>query len=149
MNLRGAVLWIEQLDDQLIHASLQGHDDPAYLRGSPILEVRIAINWALARVEDGADADALAVLKQSIVDADSLGERSIRVASRVALARAVNDADAADAEARLREAAGLMHDQPGPELGEIYAELSEVLSRRGMADEALHYSRRAFEVSKR
>jgi hypothetical protein len=43
----------------------------------------------------------------------------------------------------------MLEDRPGPELSEAYAELSEVLSRRGLAEEALGYARRAFELSRR
>ena len=49
----------------------------------------------------------------------------------------------------LREAVNILEDTPGPELGEAYAELSDVLSRRGLAEEALGYARRAFELSRR
>jgi len=57
--------------------------------------------------------------------------------------------DPHEAEQTLREAIDMMQDRPGPELGETYAELSDVLSRRGLAEEALGYARRAFELSKR
>jgi tetratricopeptide (TPR) repeat protein len=56
---------------------------------------------------------------------------------------------ASEAEQGLREAVEILEDRPGPELGEAYAELSEVLSRRGFAEEALTYARRAFELSRR
>jgi hypothetical protein len=42
-----------------------------------------------------------------------------------------------------------MQDHPSPEVGEMYAELSDVLSRRGLAEEALGYARRALELSRR
>ena len=111
---------------------------------------------ALAQVEGGDHTVGIAGLRAALSRSDTFGEPALRVATRIAFARSLRmfePSEAAtivgDAERGLREALDILKDQPGPELGEVYAELSELLSRRGLAEEALSYSRRAFELSRR
>jgi len=128
--------------------TLREAHDLASDAGNTVLETRISINSALARVEDGAIDEGIAALRASVKRTDEIGERSLRVAARVALARATKTQDPSEAEMALREAMEMMRDRPGPELGEVYAEISDVMSRKGLAEEALQYSRKAFEVSR-
>jgi tetratricopeptide (TPR) repeat protein len=116
---------------------------------NPVLATRVAMNAGLAQVEGGETENGIAGLRQAHSRAEVLGDRALEVATAIALARSIKAVDASEAEQVLRAAIDMMQDRPGPELGETYAELSDVLSRRGLAEEALGYARRAFEVSKR
>ena len=116
---------------------------------NPVLETRIAMNLGLAQVEGGEEEEGIACLREARSRAEVLGDRAVQVAAAVAFARAIKARAVGEAEQVLRETIDMMHDRPGPELGETYAELSDVLSRRGLAEEALGYARRAFELSKR
>jgi len=116
---------------------------------NPVLETRIAMIAGLAQVEGGEEAAGIASLRSAHSRAGVLRDKALRVATAIALARAIKKLDPHEAEQTLREAVDMMQDRPGPELGETYAELSDVLSRRGLAEEALGYARRAFELSKR
>jgi tetratricopeptide (TPR) repeat protein len=116
---------------------------------NPVLETRIAMTAALAQVEGGEEAAGIAGLRDAQSRAARIGERALQGATALALGRALKRLDPEEAEQVLRAAVDLLRDRPGPELGETYAELSDVLSRRGLAEEALGYARRAFEISKR
>jgi tetratricopeptide (TPR) repeat protein len=116
---------------------------------NPVLATRVAMNAGLAQVEGGETENGIAGLRQAHSRAEILGDRALEVATAIALARSIKAVDASEAEQVLRAAIDMMQDRPGPELGETYAELSDVLSRRGLAEEALGYARRAFELSKR
>lgn len=116
---------------------------------NPVLETRIAMIVGLAQVEGGEETAGIAGLRSAHLRAGLLRDRALRVATSIALARAIKRLDTTEAEQVLRAAIDMMQDRPGPELGETYAELSDVLSRRGLAEEALGYARRAFELSKR
>ncbi len=116
---------------------------------NPVLETRIAMIAGLAQVEGGEEAVGTVSLRNAHSRAGELGDRALRVATAIALARAIKERAPSEAEKVLREAIEIMRDRPGPELGETYAELSDVLSRRGLAEEALGYARRAFELAKR
>ncbi len=116
---------------------------------NPVLETRIAMIVGLAQVEGGEETAGIAGLRSAHSRASLLRDRALRVATAIALARAIKSLDTTGAEQVLRAAVDMMQDRPGPELGETYAELSDVLSRRGLAEEALGYARRAFELSKR
>ena len=116
---------------------------------NPLLETRIAMNVGLAQVDAGEDAEGIASLRHAHSRAEALGDPALQVAATVALARSIKAQAPSEAEQILRASIAMMQDRPGPELGETYAELSDVLSRRGLAEEALGYARRAFELSKR
>ncbi|MEX2047341.1 MAG: helix-turn-helix transcriptional regulator [Chloroflexota bacterium] len=116
---------------------------------NPALETRIAMIAGLTQVEDGDEEGGIASLRSAHSRAGVLGDRALSVATAIALARSVKRLDTKEAEQVLRATVEMMQDRPGPELGETYAELSDVLSRRGLAEEALGYSRRAFELSRR
>ncbi|MEO8633068.1 MAG: tetratricopeptide repeat protein, partial [Chloroflexota bacterium] len=124
--------------------------------GNPALETRIVMISGLAQVECGDRSAGVTRLRDARSRADALGETGLRAATRVALARSLKMHEAAElpqivaeVEKGVREAISMLEDRPGPELGEAYAELSDVLSRRGLAEEALGYARRAFELSRR
>lgn len=124
--------------------------------GNPILETRIGMVIALAQMESGEHTAGLAGLRRVRSRADVLGDPALRAATRIIFARSLKTTApeqaqqiVGEAEQGLREALNILEDTPGPELGEAYAELSDVLSRRGLAAEALGYSRRAFELSRR
>jgi tetratricopeptide (TPR) repeat protein len=119
------------------------------------LETRIGMAIAFAHMEAGEHVAGMALIRKVRARADVVGEPALRVATRIVFARSqkmtepwqAQEVD--EAERGLREAVKILEDKPGPELGEAYAELSDVLSRRGLAEEALGYARRAFELSKR
>ncbi len=120
------------------------------------LETRIVMVAALTQMEGGDHVGGIAGLRDARSRADALGEPALRAATRIALARSLKmyePSEAAriigEAERGMREAVAMLENRPGPELSEAYAELSEVLSRRGLAEEALGYARRAFELSRR
>jgi len=114
-----------------------------------VLETRIAMTAALAQVEAGEEAAGIAGLRSAHARAGVLRDPALVVAAAIGLARGIKRLDTTEAEQVLRDAINLMQDRPSPELGEMYAELSDVLSRRGLAEEALGYARRAFELSRR
>jgi tetratricopeptide (TPR) repeat protein len=116
---------------------------------NPVLQTRIAMFAALAQVEAGDAEMGIARLRDAHTRANVLDDRALRVATAIALARAIKTLDIDEAEQVLRAAVDMLQDRPGPELGDTYAELSDVLSRRGLSEEALTYSRRAFELSRR
>jgi tetratricopeptide (TPR) repeat protein len=116
---------------------------------NPVLETRIAMNVGLAQVEGGAEEEGIECLRDAHSRAEALGDPALQVAAAVALARSIKAIAVGEAEQVLRETIDMMRNTPGPELGEAYAELSDVLSRRGLAEEALGYARRAFELTKR
>jgi tetratricopeptide (TPR) repeat protein len=103
----------------------------------------------LAQVDGGEEEAGIAALRNAYARAGQLGNPALRVATAIALGRATKLRYSSEAERVLREAIEVMQDRPGPELGETYAELSDVLSRRGLSEEALGYARRAFELSRR
>jgi tetratricopeptide (TPR) repeat protein len=120
-----------------------------------ILETRVAMVIAQAQMEGGEHTAGLAGLRRVRARSDSLGDAGLRVATRIVFGRSLKAADPelaqqiiGEAEEGLREAVNILEDTPCPELGEVYAELSDVLSRRGLAEEALGYARRAFELSR-
>jgi tetratricopeptide (TPR) repeat protein len=116
---------------------------------NPVLETWIAMTASLAQVEAGEEAAGIAGLRSAHARAGVLRDPALGVAAAIGLARGIKKVDATEAEQVLRDAINMLQDRPSPELGEMYAELSDVLSRRGLAEEALGYSRRAFELSRR
>src|SRR6185503_5691397 len=100
-------------------------------------------------VEGAEEEEGIACLRYAHSRAEGLGDRALQVATTVALARFIKARAPDEAEQMLRATIDMMQDRPGPELGETYSELSDVLSRRGLAEEALGYARRAFELAKR
>lgn len=116
---------------------------------NPLLETRIAMTAGLAQVEGGDEAAGIAGLRKAHSRAAALRDPALGVATSIALARGVKKLDTSEAEQVLRAAIDMMQDRPSPEVGEMYAELSDVLSRRGLAEEALGYARRALELSRR
>jgi tetratricopeptide (TPR) repeat protein len=116
---------------------------------NPVLETRVEMNVGMAQVDGGENEDGIDSLRHAHSRAGVLGDRALQVATTVALARSIKEQAPGEAEQMLRATIDMMQDRPGPELGETYAELSDVLSRRGLAEEALGYARRAFELSKR
>jgi tetratricopeptide (TPR) repeat protein len=116
---------------------------------NPVLETRIAMVAGLALVEGGDEAAGIAGLRDAHARAEQLDDPALVVGTAIALARGVKGVDTDEAEQVLRAAIDTVQDRPSPELGEMYAELSDVLSRRGLAEDALGYARRALELSRR
>jgi len=116
---------------------------------NPVLETRITMNVGMAQIDAGEEEEGIAGLRHAHSRAGVLGDRALQVATTVALARFIKARAPGEAEQILRATIDMMQDRPGPELGETYAELSDVLSRRGLPEEALGYARRAFELTKR
>lgn len=115
---------------------------------NPVLETWIALTAALAQVEGGDETAGFAGLRSAHARAGVLRDPALGVAAALIVSRGLKGRYTTEAEKVLRDAINKMQDRPSPELGEMYAELSDVLSRRGLAEEALGYARRALELSR-
>ena len=67
----------------------------------------------------------------------------------MALARSVNKADPKRTIQILRDAVVVAGDQSGLEYAELFNDLSVLLAENGLADEALRYSRKAYNVARK
>jgi len=67
----------------------------------------------------------------------------------MALTRAFTRTDPERAMKILREAVVIAGDQGGLEYAELYNDLSALLSENGLVEEALRYSRKAYDVGRK
>ena len=117
--------------------------------GNTQLSIRIATALALGMAEDGEFASAVARAEQVVDDADRSGDDALRSLARFALGRVLRKVDIARAELVLRESVAIIDKLPTDSLfAEVFGELSEVLAENGVSDEALAYSRRAYQATK-
>ncbi|MGH2500571.1 MAG: hypothetical protein ACRDF0_10850, partial [Candidatus Limnocylindria bacterium] len=113
--------------------------------GNDVLAIRIGVFLCVCRAEDGQFEIALRRLEELVIAADEIDDVSVRYTARLGLARVLRQRDAGRAEAVLREAAAMLEAvTDGRPLADVYRELSEVLAQRGLAEEALEYSNRAY-----
>jgi tetratricopeptide (TPR) repeat protein len=131
--------------DELLTSALEG----ARSSGADALRIEIASCQASLWAEDGRYGDAIALASAAVADADPSGDRVLRVIARMALTRAFTKMDPERAMKILREAVVIAGDQGGLEYAELYNDLSALLSENGLAEEALRYSRKAYDVGRK
>jgi tetratricopeptide (TPR) repeat protein len=113
--------------------------------GAERLAVEIASIQAGYWADDGRVAEGIEVATGAVADADRLGDPLLQTITRVQLAKALRNRDPKRAEKVLREIANDARTSDGLPYAEVYAQLSELLSQNGLAEEALKYSRKAYE----
>jgi tetratricopeptide (TPR) repeat protein len=109
------------------------------------LAIEIASIQAAYWADDGRVAEGVAAATAAVAAANHLGDPLLRVFARLQLAKALKHHDPKRAEKVLREVADEARDSDGLPYAEVYAELSGLLSQDGLAEEALKYSRKAYE----
>jgi len=109
------------------------------------LAVEIASVQAAYWADDGRVEDGVAAAADAVTAAKRLGDPLLHVIARLQLARTLKHGDPKRAEKVLRELANEARDSDGLPYAEVYAELSGLLSQDGLAEEALKYSRKAYE----
>ncbi|HEY8757085.1 MAG TPA: tetratricopeptide repeat protein [Candidatus Limnocylindria bacterium] len=131
--------------DALLTSALQG----ARSFGADALRIEIASCQASLWAEDGRYDDAIGLASAAVADADPAGDPVLRVIARMALTRAFTRTDPERAMKILREAVVIAGDQGGLEYAELYNDLSALLSQNGLVEEALRYSRKAYDVGRK
>jgi tetratricopeptide (TPR) repeat protein len=125
----------------------------AYLEATRLQAERLAIEirshqgmyWA----QEGRTAEGIQVASESAERARALGDPLLVIATQLHLARALRLSDPARAEKILRAVVNDANPETGLPYGDVLAELSEVLSERGLAEEALRYSKLAFAATRK
>ena len=117
----------------------------ARLSGAERLAVEIASVQAAYWADDGRVAEGVTAATEAVADADRLGDPLLRVIARIQLAKTLKHQDPKRAEKVLRELAIDARASDGLPYAEVYAELSALLAQNGLAEEALKYSRKAYE----
>ena len=131
--------------DELLTSALK----EARSSGSESLAVEIASYQAAHWAEDGRSDEAIAMASEALAGADRIGDSLLRVNAQVNLAKTLKKTDPKRAERILRAAAAGAKDSHGLGYAELYNELSELLAENGLAEEALKYSRKAYEAERR
>ncbi len=127
--------------DELLTSALTD----ARVSGAERLAVEIASVQAAYWADDGRVGEGVAAATEAVADADRLGDPLLRVIARIQLAKTLKHRDPKGAENVLRELAIDARASDGLPYAEVYAELSALLSQNGLAEEALKYSRKAYE----
>ena len=117
--------------------------------GAEKLAVEIASVQAGYWADDGRVEEGIEVATKAVADADRIGDLLLRAITRVQLAKASKYHDPKRAEIVLRELAAEARASDGLPYAEVYAQLSDLLSQNGLAEEALKYSRKAYESERR
>lgn len=113
------------------------------------LSIRIASALAVGMAEDGELDKAVVQAEQVVDEADRSGDDALRAVARFALGRVLRKTDLRRAEQVLRESVAVIEKLPTNSLfAEVYGELSEVLGENGVSEEALAYSRKAYQATK-
>jgi tetratricopeptide (TPR) repeat protein len=131
--------------DELLTSALEG----ARSFGADALKIEIASCQASLWAEDGRYDEAIALASAALADAERAGDPVLRVIAMMALARSVNKADPKRTIQILRDAVVVAGDQSGLEYAELFNDLSVLLAENGLADEALRYSRKAYNVARK
>jgi tetratricopeptide (TPR) repeat protein len=131
--------------DELLTSALED----ARSFGADALRIEIASSQASLWAEDGRYDEATGLALGAVADADRTGDPVLQVIARMALTRAFTKADPERAMKILREAVAVSGDKGGLEYAEVYNDLSALLSENGLAEEALRYSRRAYNVGRK
>jgi tetratricopeptide (TPR) repeat protein len=117
--------------------------------GSDGLSVEIASCQASLWAEDGRGEEAVVLASAALADADRIGDPDLRVIAQMALARGQKKNDPKGAMTTLRDAVQAAGDLRGRGSADLYNELSDLLSENGLAEEALKYSRTAYNVRRK
>jgi len=131
--------------DELLTSAL----DEARSSGSTSLAIEIASYQAAHWAEDGRSEEAIALASSALAEADRIADPLLRLIAQMNLGKALRKTDPKRAEKVLREAAA---SGPGAhELGyaELYDQLSELLAENGLAEEALKFSRKAYQAERK
>ena len=113
------------------------------------LAVEIASVQAAYWADDGRVEEAVVVATAAVADADRLQDHLLRAIARLQLAKVLKHKDPKRAEKVLRKLASDARASDGLPYAEVYAELSRLLSENGLTEEALKYSRKAYESERR
>ena len=113
--------------------------------GAESLAVEIASFQGAYWADDGRVADGIAAVTRAAADAERLGDPLLRLIAGIQLAKTLKHQDPKRAEKVLRELASLARPSEDLPYAEVYSELSALLSENGLAEEALKYSRKAYE----
>ena len=113
------------------------------------LAVEIASHQAVFWAEDGRTAEAEALASSAVTDAERVGDLLLTLIAQVNLAKTLRKTDSGRAEKLLREAATAAKNSQGLEYAGLYSELSELLAENGLSEEALKYSRKAYEAERK
>jgi tetratricopeptide (TPR) repeat protein len=122
--------------------------DEARRLGADRLAIEIASHQAAQWAEDGRAEDGVAAAKAAFEEANRIGDPLLRLITQVNLAKALKKTDPKQAEKVLREASS-KSDADGLGYAGVYSELSELLGGNGLTEEALKYSRKAYDVERR
>ena len=131
--------------DELLTSALE----EARSIGSERLAVEISSYQAAQWASDGRDEEAISVASDAVDAAGRLGDPLLKLIAQVNLAKALKKTDRTRAEKVLREAAVGGRDAHGLGYAEIYSELSDLLAEDGLAEEALNYSRKAYQAERK
>jgi len=131
--------------DELLTSALED----ARTSGADSLAVEIASYQAVHWAEDGRSDEAIALASEAFTKAERIGDPLLRLISQMNLAKALRRTEPKRAEKILRDAARGSGASHGLGYAELYNELSELLSELGLAEEALKYSRKAYEVERK
>jgi len=113
------------------------------------LVVEIASHQAVSWADDGRASEAIALANEALALADRVGDPLVRLIAQVNLAKALRRSDPKRAEKLLREVAAGGRNSRGLEYAELYSELSDILAENGLSEEALTYSRKAYEAERK
>jgi len=117
--------------------------------GSDGLSIEIASCQASLWAEDGRHEEALIMASTALADANRMGDAVLRILAQMAQARALKNTEPKRAMAILREAAAAARNLHGIGYADLYNELSDLLAENGLAEEALTYSRRAYDAGRK
>src|SRR5258708_3294087 len=116
--------------------------------GAEHLAIEIASHLAAEWAEDGRVEEGIAAATAALSDANRVDDPLLRLIAQVNLGKALKTTDPKRAEKVLRDAA-TKGDADGLGYAGVYSELSELLADNGLAEEALKYSRKAYDVERR
>ena len=99
--------------------------------------------------EDGRPKEGIAAALEAATRAEKFADPLLSVATQLNLARALRSTEPKRAEKILRALVVGPEQTSGLPYAEVYHELSELLSQGGLAEEALKYSRKAYQAERR
>ena len=101
--------------------------------------------WA----QDGRVDEAIALATRATTEADRIGDVLLRQIAQINLARALRTKDPTAAEKLLRRVAAEAEQLRGLESATVYGELSDLLARNGLSEEALKYAKKALDAARK
>lgn len=130
--------------DELLRSALE----EARSTGAENLAVEIASYQAALWAEDGQVDAAVSLASDALAAAERLGDPLLKLNAQINFARVLRSSDPKRAQSLLREALAGKAYSEGLASAELYHELSELLADNGLAEEALKYSRKAYEAER-